>query len=1135
MKNARAPLRLAVLLAACLALAAAAPAAARAGRSYATPGSVRELVSGWTPRTHLYVLGDVGLEPEVLSDLEERLAGTHWTVVLVADASGETWKDVEGIVREGADAVEYGIAGIRRRKGFAGQLHPTTGEPDGTVLGIVLAQRALYYSSSQAQEARGLGDDTFAGNLDQPAIQALRNGGDVVGAITGTIENVDRQLAAKIEEARAAAERQQRQAQQAVEKVAAELAALETEVAALRRSFPSLDGPVVRPDLAGFTASVAEARAAAGTDPARASRLARVVGQKVEAALAVARAYPKDGETLVAASATLDRLAGRPGAASATPQIAAAREAVAKARELWQAGEPAYRQRLDRAKEAVAAAERAVDQAEAGALLLKSCLFAVLAFLGLAALVLLWLASRRRRPAKLEATALLASWRQALDRKLEALVDELEQRMERWVGPVTGEGRRAWRGETQRLADGIRADVGSLAILWTSANGVLAKAQALVEPGGLAALGNLVRSGRYRRATALLKDEPVAFDPGEGLPAIFGGERTWRDDLLGGLQSYQPFSKSFAELIAEFDERARSAADALEKVETAVRGADAWLDAAGAALDRADARAGELARASAADGLLQVPALAAAALPAGRAALARARSQVADDPVGTLGGPGALAEGIAAAAERLVAGLAEARASQLPDIAAARAEIGATLGLPPERMLREEGADPSALLAEAAEHAEAAAEALGRGDVTTAESAIADAGQLAAEAREVVEASRRSLAGHEAAAQREREERVRLTSLLPDRERTLERLERGFPPAALALRAGDPEHPSANGTVADNLAEAREHLETAQEGLRAADVARREGRLLEAADDLERVAGLHALAGHRLDEIAEKAARLDRTVTENAAAIAALERRLAAGEREIAADPRVTAPTVQAFTAIRPRVAAARATTGPTVDPFAVADELAAIAAALDEIETRAAPRDRERHAAAGAQPRRGGAAARRGRRPRPPRGGRRHPRQRGDPRRAARGRGARGRRPGRGAARRPRRAARRLGRAGRRGRGARPARGLPRRHAARRAGARRVGRHGARPRRRRGARREPLPRRVGGHDHGLARRRLAGERPRAPRPRPLRRGARRRRGRPPRGRRGHRRRRGRGAPAPVRGGRAPPRRGAAA
>jgi hypothetical protein len=98
-------------------------AGARSTEPSAAAGLVRaatidEVISRWQPETHLYVLGDVGLEEDALQELADWLSDKHWTVLLVQDASGQTYTDFEGQARYGNDAIKYGTGqGIPRKGG----------------------------------------------------------------------------------------------------------------------------------------------------------------------------------------------------------------------------------------------------------------------------------------------------------------------------------------------------------------------------------------------------------------------------------------------------------------------------------------------------------------------------------------------------------------------------------------------------------------------------------------------------------------------------------------------------------------------------------------------------------------------------------------------------------------------------------------------------------------------------------------------------------------------------------------------------------------------------------------------------------------------------------------------------------
>ncbi|HBL28556.1 MAG TPA: hypothetical protein DD490_17110, partial [Acidobacteria bacterium] len=645
------------LLACAFLLAAGRPADARPQASVSATGpvvraaTIGEVLSRWRPGTRLFVLGDVGLSDEALRELAAELSETHWTVLLIQDATGQTYKDADGVVREGVDAIEYGTGqGLPQRPGFAAQVHPRTRESDGAIFSIVLAQRALYYTASTAQDTRGLGEDRFAGNLDQWAIAALRGGGDVAGAVRETVAQIDRRLDEAIEaeigaaagslaraveqldrlESRsrelaqvcpgglrrvkmpdlgalrgqlkaaqaAAAQGRSAQVQPLVEPILAKtapalaaldtlatavdrarrdlaateetLAALDQKAAGLRASHPELTGALARPDLETFRQRLTQARWLLPVDPEEASKAAEVVGQEAGVRVRAIDEYPAQGQALAAAETRLAGLDRKELAGAARESLLAARQGLRAARELYATGTFGYGKKIEEARAALDTAERQISAAEEavarGKRLRRSLLTAlVLGLLGLGVFL-----NRRRRGAKSEAERLLADWRTALDRKLEIVYDELEQRVARFVGPADGEGRRPHAGETLRLAGEIRADVGSLSILWVSANSVLQTAEALVRARGLAALVSFFSPRHYRRAIALLHDEPVPFDPADGLPRLFGSERTWRQDLLGDLESYAPFRKSFAEIVGELNLRAGRAAAALDRIEAAI-------------------------------------------------------------------------------------------------------------------------------------------------------------------------------------------------------------------------------------------------------------------------------------------------------------------------------------------------------------------------------------------------------------------------------------------------------------------------------------------------------------------------------------------------------------------------------------
>lgn len=1080
--------------------------------------TIQEVLSLWKPETHLYVLGDVGLEEDALQELAAWLDGRHWTVLLVGDASGQTYRDAEGQTRVGEEAIDFANGqGIQRQRGFSTQVHPRTQEADGAVFTIVIAQRALFYSGSAAQDSRGLGEERFRDNLDRWAIDAMRSSRDIVRAVKDTVGNIDAQvdaaiaeefsaagrdlatateqiqqlenltrelqetspgglrnlsivsadsLRASIEQARATLDegrareasrllasavtdmslvlQQVRLLQESVatarstfQATAETLLTLEKTSAAFREAHPELSGPLTRPDLPELRQALARAESALVEDPSWAAKAAEAVRVRAVEQIRSIDEYPAVGRALEEARLRLADIEKRERASVARESLTTARQRLDEGRDLHARAVPGSAEKLEAARIALDAAEREIYTADRQAARARATFRTLLSLLALGLLGLAWHLHRQRRGIKHEAEELLADWRTALDRKLEVLFDEMEQRVARFVGPASGAGRRPWTGTTLQLAEQIRADVGSLAILWTSANSFLEKAEALIHARGLGVVYNLFFPGKYQQGLALLQHEPVPFDPADGLPRLFGQERTWRDDLLGDLASYEPFQKSFPEIVEELNLRAARATEALDRIEKSIVQGPEELERTEERINQAASLQEEIERAGAAEGLFLLPAVFATTLPTATAVLARARDLFPTDPVTALQGDGELTRRIAAEASQLagliatarrevlsavetgMAALREAaiatgwieaeriRLSEEADLLAvqadeesvaagieelarglagmgqrveravvlssllgqtarpeirrvtalvqtARGELGAALRLPSDLLLREEGADPSERLADSTRQTETAHDVLGQGDLVAADAALAEAARLTAEAESIVEESRQSLAAHATAVPERRAETVRIEALLPDREQVLADIRQTYAPSVLFLRAGDPDHPEANGTLADNLEEARAHVVLAHEKLDRAITAHRSGKLLASADLLRQVLGHQELASHRLEEIVERQARLEKTVERNRSLLETLDSRVREDGVSIVGDPRTMQPTLAAFEEGTRQLEHARGAVEATPgDPFLAEEALLAAQATLDRVHDQMAPSDRLLHAEA--------------------------------------------------------------------------------------------------------------------------------------------------------------------------------------
>ncbi len=268
-------------------------------------------------------------------------------------------------------------------------------------------------------------------------------------------------------------------------------------------------------------------------------------------------------------------------------------------------------------------------------------------------------------------------------------------------------------------------------------------------------------------------------------------------------------------------------------------------------------------------------------------------------------------------------------------IESARQEIGTALGLVPDGVLREAGADPSDLLRRAIEQAMTASAALERGDTDAARNALDAVTEFTKQTAAIVAATRQAFSEQASASAELIRETERITSLLPEHQSVLSAIQARYAPAVLLLGAGDASHPNANGTIEDNLDEARAHLEAARERLRASAKSFQEGGVLEAATLLRQVRGLHEASLFRLAEIKEKERRLADAEAANARSLTELGARFAECER-LASDPTTMMPTLRLFEDATAALKTASASVHDSPgDPLLASSQLAAAGDAL--------------------------------------------------------------------------------------------------------------------------------------------------------------------------------------------------------
>ena len=334
---------------------------------------INEVVEKWTPDRHLFVKGDLGVGAVQLDELESWLDtnAPHWVIVLLNNANGETYSGADGHTYIGMDAVEHALGkGLTNRTDFGKFTHPQTGELDGTVFVLFLKERKFSYFASDAQSRRNLGDGNWIGQLDQPAVRAMRSGGRVVDAVKETVKSIDQQLARKISSEKADAERVQAELARALESLKSSAAHTLTQIddvkmaaAEFVQKRSAAKGPLVHPPLEKWREELATIQAEANTENVRdlQQRLA-----KLDDAISIylnGYAEVSGLETQVKQLNSKVKLVAKTSAAESA--IADAKKALEQAESLADSGEFGIADVLHKADAAIATGESIVASEQA--------------------------------------------------------------------------------------------------------------------------------------------------------------------------------------------------------------------------------------------------------------------------------------------------------------------------------------------------------------------------------------------------------------------------------------------------------------------------------------------------------------------------------------------------------------------------------------------------------------------------------------------------------------------------------------------------------------------------------------------------------------------------------------------------
>lgn len=492
-----------------------------------------DVIEAWKPDQHLYVKGELGVARAQLTALEAWLDqhAPHWTVVLVETADGESFVSADGLSFQGMDAVEVALGrGLSNRTMFGNLEHPQTGEQDGAVFVLFLRERKLSYFSSDAQDRRNLGQSHWQGELDRPAIRAMRNGGRIVDAVRDTITQINERLAQAISREQAVEQRRQRDlldARAALDHVRESIDEVITETSELKQKLPEASGAMLQAPTDAWTTRLETLINELSEDTLRENSRSRL---ELSAEISRYLNWFAGHKTF---AETAERLEARISDATSLPNNVA-EESVSKAQQLLESARVAHRQadpefvtyvreieqHLQTAAELGAAERARLAQLAARRRLIRNTVLATTAIIVLLVIGLLVYLNRRRAPVRDEAVKSLAEREKSVRHEMDR-VSELLNRSREILGNRERVEKRGYEGATRALCDETFDTVDDLLVMSNEVDRVMDEARALIYPHD--AIGKLVNkfsATPFERGMNRISGEPLTFHENQGIPKI---------------------------------------------------------------------------------------------------------------------------------------------------------------------------------------------------------------------------------------------------------------------------------------------------------------------------------------------------------------------------------------------------------------------------------------------------------------------------------------------------------------------------------------------------------------------------------------------------------------------------------------
>ncbi len=646
--------------------------------------SAEDVVRSWSSGHHLYVKGDVGVGANQLSELKSWLAehGPHWTVVLMQQASEESYVGKDGRHYTGLDAVEYALGyGLSNRSAFGSLQHPTTKETDGTVLVIFLRERKFSYFASDAQDRRNLGEANWVGELDQPAFQAMRSGGRIIDAVKNTVQSVNARLARAIQAETDAAQRAERELQRAAIEFRARLVDTRQSIdkviaqaAEFRSSAPNASGPLTAPPVDDWRRTLAEVESEISADSVRTlEQRHAIILDEVVRYLNEYAAIQGLAPHRASLEQRLVSLQTQPSSVVSS-QIDRADAIMAKAIQAARDGSLNVSELLTEVDTAAADAEQLAqaEQRRSELLRLRSrwiriTIATMATIAGLIASGILWMLNRRRRPSMLRAV-------QEYDRSEASVrgetdnLDKLFTRCSDLLGSREKIDQRGYVGATREVALQALGHVDELFILSKEVKRVLEEARQLIYPRNpLGRVMNLFSSARFEQAINHVSGKPLRFSTTSGLPTVIRQRlRHAASTQPSGSESPQELTLTFEDAYTAFKQCGDQAEAALDEFESSLAGVHDVLASLQTKFEALTAQEKQLQQAAEHDGYLTVPNYFDVLIPSIQTDLNSADQMATFDAVEAMRGPITAAQRKIDEAASLGAQLAAARDKVFP-------------------------------------------------------------------------------------------------------------------------------------------------------------------------------------------------------------------------------------------------------------------------------------------------------------------------------------------------------------------------------------------------------------------------------------------------------------------------------------